>query len=610
MPKSDARKWNGTEATNQPTDADQIPVSQLDGTAEWVDLSTVTGDAVVKTPTTLDQNLITSDGTNTPLVIRHAPADPDGQTTSLTEWRNANGDSTVEVHGAGSASNPWGIELHGDNLGVNSIGVHAHDFSNGSTAFKSDAPTSFHAVAPSSVTSVGLDAQATKYAVHAKLISGAGSPSALNRAAVNAEAAGGPSLKAKSTALPSGYATLEAHLGAGQTEPVMVTKDSSGTIIDTIIDADGHLVAPGGGGVGTVTSVALTVPSEFSVSGSPITSSGTLAVSKATQAANKVFAGPTSGSAAQPTFRSLVSDDIPNNAADTTGTAANITGTAAIAHGGTGQTTAAAAFAALSPTTTKGDLIVDDGTNPVRLAVGANGKVLTSDSSVTEGVKWADAASGPAVTAYVARWQVATIGATLFTGVGAAAPSISTDFGNNPASDSSGTYLAEETGTTNGNRYVISWGGTSALCRHDQLPDVSVATKTGPSASDVTGLRMWPLFLGPSNPYNVDTSNHGCGFRFSPAVAGDTQFVAFSKDGTTAQTTATGITPAAATVYVFRMVVGASDINFYINGTLVATHSTNVPAASTEHVFRTTLTTETGSTTRRLWVKSAYITHA
>src|SRR6185369_13115807 len=62
---------------------------------------------------------------------------------------------------------------------------------------------------------------------------------------------------------------------------------------------------------GSVTSVALTVPAEFSVAGSPVTTSGTLAVSKATQSANTVWAGPTSGSAAAPAFRALVAADIP-----------------------------------------------------------------------------------------------------------------------------------------------------------------------------------------------------------------------------------------------------------------------------------------------------------
>lgn len=115
-----------------------------------------------------------------------------------------------------------------------------------------------------------------------------------------------------------------------------------------------------GGGSGTVTSVALTVPSGFSVSGSPITASGTLA----------------------------------------------ITGTLNIAAGGTGQTTATAAFTALSPTTTKGDLIVDNGTDPTRLGVGTDGYVLTADSAEATGVKW-EAPGGS--TDYAAVWHLGAI---------------------------------------------------------------------------------------------------------------------------------------------------------------------------------------------------------
>lgn len=66
----------------------------------------------------------------------------------------------------------------------------------------------------------------------------------------------------------------------------------------------------GSAGGGTVTSVGLGAPSIFTVTGSPVTGSGTLTLSLATQAINRVFAGPTSGSAAAPTFRSLVNADI------------------------------------------------------------------------------------------------------------------------------------------------------------------------------------------------------------------------------------------------------------------------------------------------------------
>lgn len=65
------------------------------------------------------------------------------------------------------------------------------------------------------------------------------------------------------------------------------------------------------GGAGTVTSVGLTAPAEFSVAGSPVTTSGTLAITKAVQNANKVWAGPATGADAQPAFRGLVVADIP-----------------------------------------------------------------------------------------------------------------------------------------------------------------------------------------------------------------------------------------------------------------------------------------------------------
>lgn len=63
---------------------------------------------------------------------------------------------------------------------------------------------------------------------------------------------------------------------------------------------------------GTVSSVALSLPSIFGVSGSPITSSGTLSATLSFQSANTVFAGPTAGAAASPSFRALVAADIPS----------------------------------------------------------------------------------------------------------------------------------------------------------------------------------------------------------------------------------------------------------------------------------------------------------
>ena len=59
-----------------------------------------------------------------------------------------------------------------------------------------------------------------------------------------------------------------------------------------------------------VTSVALAMPSIFTVSGSPVTTTGTLTATLASQTANTVFAAP-NGSAGAPTFRALAYADLP-----------------------------------------------------------------------------------------------------------------------------------------------------------------------------------------------------------------------------------------------------------------------------------------------------------
>jgi hypothetical protein len=113
------------------------------------------------------------------------------------------------------------------------------------------------------------------------------------------------------------------------------------------------------------------------------------------QSAMNTFAGAvTSGSylrgnGTDVVMSAIQAADVPTLNQNTTGTAANVTGTVAIANGGTGQTTKTEAFDALSPTTTKGDIIVSNGTDNVRLGVGTNNQVLTADSTTATGLKWA-----------------------------------------------------------------------------------------------------------------------------------------------------------------------------------------------------------------------------
>ena len=150
--------------------------------------------------------------------------------------------------------------------------------------------------------------------------------------------------------------------GAGGSIPYQsgasTTAMLSNGIVGQVLTSNGTTLAPSWTSPtnGTVTSVGLALPSFITVTNSPVTGSGVLTGTLASQTANTVFAAP-NGSAGSPTFRPLVAADIPNNAANTTGTATNVTGTVLIANGGTGQSTASAAFSALSPMTTLGDII-------------------------------------------------------------------------------------------------------------------------------------------------------------------------------------------------------------------------------------------------------------
>lgn len=122
----------------------------------------------------------------------------------------------------------------------------------------------------------------------------------------------------------------------------LVVKTSAGTGITIAVSSttynllycDGtNVVAVGssGGGSGTVTSVAATVPSFLTVSGSPITVSGTIAITATTGlTANSILATP-DGTTGALSVRLLVAADIPNLAASKI-----TTGALALARGGTG----------------------------------------------------------------------------------------------------------------------------------------------------------------------------------------------------------------------------------------------------------------------------------
>jgi hypothetical protein len=182
-------------------------------------------------------------------------------------------------------------------------------------------------------------------------------------------------------------------------------KQASGNYITALT---GDVTASGPG------SVAATVALVGGVSAANVATAANLV--NTAQSGRKFLASPDDGSSGAPAFRAIVVADVPTLNQNTTGTAANITassnatlttlsalslpgsqvtgnisgnaanvtGTVAIANGGTGQTSKAAAFDALSPMTTGGDLIYGGASGTgTRLANGSANAALISNGGTS-----------------------------------------------------------------------------------------------------------------------------------------------------------------------------------------------------------------------------------
>lgn len=213
-------------------------------------------------------------------------------------------------------------------------------------------------------------------------------------------------------------------------------------------------------------------------------------------------------------------------------TTAYLSGTVGIANGGTGQTSKTEGFDALAPTTTKGDLIVSNGSDNVRLGVGANTYVLTADSTEATGLKWA-AASGGSTTktwtgflasgSYTVPTGVTSIRAYVFgKGGNGATAARSTSAGGGGGGGCAYGDIAVTAGQTvsisiSGGIATVSYGGTTMLTA-DYGGDASGSTGGAPGAgskhASVTNGGAYNGGYGGSN-------NPGCGGGSSGSPLGN-----------------------------------------------------------------------------------------
>jgi len=163
------------------------------------------------------------------------------------------------------------------------------------------------------------------------------------------------------------------------TSPTLVTPILGTPTSGTLTNATGLPISTGVSGLGTGVATFLATPTSANLAAAVTnaTGSGSLVFATSPTLVTPLLGTPTSGIMTNVTGLPL---------------STGVIGTLPLGNGGTGQTTASAAFNALSPITTTGDLIIGNGTNSAtRLAIGTNGYVLTSNGTTAS---WAASAGG------------------------------------------------------------------------------------------------------------------------------------------------------------------------------------------------------------------------
>jgi len=194
-------------------------------------------------------------------------------------------------------------------------------------------------------------------------------------------------------------AEMDDVVGIDYTAGTVIIGDGSDSMDQKAISGDATLASTGALTVASIGGDAVTLGGSFTTSGAFTTAltvtantavtlptSGTLSTIAGTETlTNKTLTTPTIGS-----FTNSAHNHT-NAAGGAQLTDAALSAAVGIAKGGTGATAKTAAFNALSPVTNEGDLIIRDGTNNIRLAIGGSGTILKSNGTTAS---WQSEATG------------------------------------------------------------------------------------------------------------------------------------------------------------------------------------------------------------------------
>jgi len=195
---------------------------------------------------------------------------------------------------------------------------------------------------------------------------------------------------------------------------------------------------------------------------------------------------------------------------------------------------------------------------------------------------------------------LANFNATTKTNVGFGATFTDKTAGTLAASlESDASYISYPTTTTSGN--ASGWT-SNAVARRDYAPEFVVRLRTDGTA--ITNSRYWiGLTSADLAAVGAPTTQHIAAFRYDSALDATARWRSVTANGSSSTVTdlgATNGTIAANTAYTLRIVLGSSNVEFYINDVLVRTETATLPSGSTNLNAQMTLTVTSAGTAKTL----------